>query len=364
MEFIIPVILSIVGIILFPKLPTTARKVLLIIILVIIIALLGCRYRVGIDTLSYMRLFKDTPTLSELLNPKILDRKHEPLYLLVCTFCRTFSKEFWPVQFVMATITNGCVFIFLYRYCKNAFLGVFLYCILQWLYFSTEIMRESAAIGIFLLNFQNLQNKKWAKYYLYSLFSIGFHYSAIIILFFPFIRFLKLNLFFYISCIAILAITPLVEDLNTFLSLGVITDKINVYIDEADKNNLNWKIANFIKTAFPSILAIILFKIKNKKVQFQPFLLFQIILCCGAFAIPQVFQRFTNYTFMFTTVALANIITIGSYKPTAKTIIISILLASQSLYYYNMRHVWYPYVSIFNPVVIKERESFYRKIFW
>ncbi len=181
MEYLVPFILATLGIIFNKKMPPAKQKTLMVIILVYIIILLGMRYRVGFDTIGYMKTYTKARSLDKFWTVKIFLERHEPGYLFICAICKSFTKEFWPVQVIMATITNGCIFIFLYRYCRNVFVGIMFYLILQWLYFSVEVMRESAAISIFLLNYRNFENKKWLKFYLISFLSISLHYSAIII---------------------------------------------------------------------------------------------------------------------------------------------------------------------------------------
>ena len=362
MEYFIPVILTILGIGLNDRLSSRGRKIYLCIILIYIVLLMGLRFRVGMDTLGYMQAYKNVVPLDKFFNLKIFAERHEPGYLFVCSLCRSFTKEFWPVQLIMSLITSGGVFIFLYRNCRNVFMGVFLFLILQWLYFSTEIMRESAAIGIFLVNFKNFQEKRWIKYYLFSIFSIAFHYSAILIWFLPFVKHLKPNLWFFIFCFGILAVTPLVEQFNKMMALGVITDKISYYVKDVDSVNMNWRISEMIKTGIPAILTIIVYHFSRHHSKFRPFILLQIIFCCGAFAIPVIFQRFTNYTTLFVTAALANYLVNYRVKVPLRITIIGFLCLTQSIYYYSLYPTWFPYVSVIAPVTGQEREGLFDRI--
>lgn len=358
MEYLIAFLLAGVGIFYNKKMPPMARKIYLGIILVYVILLLGFRYRVGVDTISYMMAYKRVKTLDHLWTLKLLTERYEPGYLFVCSFCKTFfGKEFWPLQMVMAAITNSCIFIFLYRYCRNVFVGITVYFLFHWLYFSTDIIRESAAIGIFLLNFRNLEKKRWISYYLLSLVSISFHYSALIIWFIPLAKFIKANYLYIILCIMALAITPIVEFLNTFLPANSISGRITQYLAISDSLNLNWRIGEMIRAAFPAIAVLIAFKIAKIKPPHNHMILLQILFCFGAFAIPIVFSRFANYTTMFVTVALANFICNGAAGRWLRIALCIFVLVTQSNYYYTMYHRWIPYVSIFNPRQIREREQ-------
>ena len=362
MEYVVPVILAMLGIGLHSRLSRRGQKIFLCVILIYIVVLMGLRFRVGMDTLGYMQAFKTVVPIDKLFTMKIFAERHEPGYLLLCSICKCFSKEFWPVQLIMNLITTGGIFIFLYRNCRNVFMGIFLFLILQWLYFSTEIMRESAAISIFLVNFSNFQRKRWIRYYLFSLISISFHYSAILIWFLPFVKYLKPNLLFFLMCGGILAITPLVEKFNQLLSLGVITDKVSYYVKDVDSVNMNWRISEMIKTGIPAMLTLALYHFSRFRSQFRPLILLQIIFCCGAFAIPVIFQRFTNYTTLFVTAALANYLVNYRIKVPFRIAIIGLVCITQSIYYYSLYPTWFPYVSVLDPVVVHEREALFHRI--
>lgn len=361
MVYLIAFIAALTAAFLNDRLTPKLRNSILIIIFIYIVIILGFRYKVGIDTISYMNSYRNIPTLDKLFSENIFTiNRYEPGFNIVCSICRTITTEFWLLQLVMAAITNGCIFLFLHRYCKNVFIGVLLYFIFSFLYFSTEILRESAAVGIFLINYKNLQEKKWINYYMLSLLSIAFHYSAIIIWFFPFAKFLKPNLFFCVLCVIFIAITPLVERLNEFLHIASIYNRIDLYASGANDLNMNWRIGEMIRTAFPTIATIIGYNIIKKKCEFNDMLLLQILFCMGAFAIPLIFSRFSNYTSLFIVAAASNLISSNSLNKGLKILFISFILLTQVNYYYVNYNRWIPYVSIFYPEDLPYRTDLYR----
>lgn len=364
MVYIIALIAALIGIGLNSKVPPALRKGYYSALCVYMILLVGFRYKVGIDTIMYMQAFRFSPTIDDLfLGNYRIKTRFEPGYMFICAVVKLFTSEFWPVQMIMATLTTGSVFIFIYRYCRNIFVGVIFYILFQWFYFSFEVMRESAAVGIFLLNYKNFQEKKWVKYYLFSVFSVLIHYSAIIIWFFPLLRWLKANIYFYIFCLCALVITPLVEQLNEMLNIVAISGRITMYVEGAKELTINWRIAELIKSAFPAILTLIGYHIARTQPYFRQFLLLQILLCMGTFAIPVVFARFTNYTALFMTVAAANLLSLPRIKLWLKIVFISLLIMSQAYYLNSMKNRWVPYVSIFYPENLPERNSLYRHFF-
>lgn len=363
MEYIVAFILAFVGIFYNHKWTPTNRKVFMIVIWIYVVLLLGFRYRVGIDTISYMKAFRNTYTLETIFSHNLLKARYEPGYLLVCAFFRSISKEFWPLQMFLAAVTNGCVFIFLYRYCKNVFVGLLIFFVLQWLYLSTEVMRESVAIGIFLLNYRNIEKKRWIRYYLISLLSISFHYSAIIIWFIPFAKYIKFNYIFFLICIVFLFVTPIVEKLSEFISIPEISRRINQYIMMANTINLNWKLGELIRSALPALASIIAYHISKDKMQMQPMILLQLLFCAGAFAIPIIFSRFANYTSLFVTIVIANYICKYNVSALLKVAYICFVFLTQTIYYAGMYTTWFPYVSIFNTKQVQEREQRWKQEF-
>lgn len=364
MVYLIAFIFAIFGAMVNNRLSPSMRKAVFITLGLYMVLIIGFRYKVGIDTVNYMREFKHIPTLEELLSGNhIAKTRYEPGYFLICCICKSFSSQFWPLQMVMSVITTGGIFIFLYRNCSNIFLGVVFFILLQWLYFSTEVLRESAAVSIFLVNYKNLEEKCWWKFYLGCIGSMMFHYSAIITFFFPFVRLLEKKIVFYGMCICFIGITPIVENINSMLNIAAVAGRIDWYVSGAQDLNLNWRLGELIRSAFPAILIIVIYWICHDVIRFRPVLLLQILLCAGAFAIPIIFSRFTNYTTVFVTVAAANLVASHRIGAWIKVAFIALLLLSQSYYLNSMFPRWLPYSSIFYPETYVHRSKIFRHDF-
>jgi hypothetical protein len=255
----------------------------------------------------------------------------------------------------MAAITNVSIFIFLYRYCKNPFVGVLCYFVITFFYFTAEIMRESAAIGIFLMNFQNLRNKRWGRYYLCSFLSIAFHYSALITWLFPLAKYLKVNKWYIVICLGALVITPVLSKLNTLIQFASVSGRIDEYID-GNNLNLNWRIGQVIKSGLPALFCVYITRHCDPLREIRPFVLLQIVFVVFSFAIPIIFQRFVNYTLIFTVVYVANTLIYKPVRLYQRRCLFIILFLTQLVSYRGSWSMWYPYVSIYNPVKIEERE--------
>ena len=345
------------------RLTERTRICFLICLGLIIVLLMGLRYRVGIDTLNYIEKYDETPQVEELSTIDFSTTRFEPGYVILCSLCRSVTDDFWLLQLVHSLILTTCVFIFLYKNTLNPFNGIIVYIILGWLYFNTEIIRESLAISFFLLNYENLKKRKLIKYYLLALLSISFQYSALIILFFPFVRKLKFNILYLGCCLLILASAPYLERVNELITLASFSDRVDEHLGSVEELNLNWRIANMIRYTIVPVCAYVLYRRIHHHSEYTSFILLSILFGIGAFAIPIIFSRLANYTLPFVIVYVANLLRLLNKKTFLKNSLIAILLCSQLLYYKEMYHAWCPYSSVFDQRVSPEREMMWHNYF-
>lgn len=331
------------------------RAFCMVLACIITILIFGLRYRVGIDTINYIDGYR---SISKMAGPIKFDWQNNssPAYGLICTFFKHYTNSFWPVQLVMASITNTGIYYFLYKHCENPFIGIFIYFILAMFYFNAEIMKESAAIGIFLLNFNNLYRRRLVRYYIIAFLSIAFHYSAFLILIFPFVRHIQFNIAYIIATALLISIAPLLSELNKMLAFSAISAKIDCYNIIASQTNLNFRLYILITNLIPALASLIIgYKfIRNELI--TKFVLLHILLCAGVFATPIIFGRFTNYTLPFVIVSIANVLILRKIKLYLRQGVLICAILSQTLYYKDMWCRWVPYVSVFNPHKVPARE--------
>lgn len=162
--------------------------------LIVFILLAGLRWKVGGDSISYQNSFeKDIPTLLELDFEFIKEYKWEPFFVLLLSFCKTVTKEFWFFQLIHAVFLNVVMFNFIKKYAIFKYTALVIYSLFFYFYFNFEILRESIAVMIFVLMYPLFLEKNWLKYYLIALVAIMFHFSASILLILPLFRNAKLD---------------------------------------------------------------------------------------------------------------------------------------------------------------------------
>lgn len=151
----------------------------------VLIIFMGIRYRVGGDSLRYESYFQYANTFSDIIAYGFNKDFAQPLWQLLQGVCKEVFDSFYALQIVHAAVVNFSFFYIAKRYCNNKFTFIVLYYFLQYLYFNTEIMRESLAVAMFLLSFPSLEKKNYFVYYVFAILAFLFHVSSIILFFIP-----------------------------------------------------------------------------------------------------------------------------------------------------------------------------------
>lgn len=173
---------------------TSHRELWYNIILMMLILIAGLRYRLGIDTQSYMRSFDlSVHELNSISNIDFTTGDYDPLFIIFCSIVKTFFGTFWVLQLIQATILNTLIFKYIKKHTRYIFTTVLFYFILFYLSYNMEIMRAAWAIIISLYAFDYARDKKWLKCYALIVIASLFHFSAIVMLFIPLFLKVKFN---------------------------------------------------------------------------------------------------------------------------------------------------------------------------
>lgn len=165
--------------------------------------------------------------------------ERQPGWVFICKLCRLITPNFYFFKFVHAIFYNILIFIFIKRIAFYRFTALLFYFVL--IYFDTnfQILRQSLAIGFFLLGIPYYQEKKWAKYYLCIFAAFLFHDSALLCFLFPLVRYIKMNrIVVVLSFITILLMIYYKEVLLSFI-ISIIPssfeNKAFVYVNQIDE---------------------------------------------------------------------------------------------------------------------------------
>lgn len=283
--------------------------------LFIFILISGLRYKVGGDTLVYMEEYESLPTIDEFSTFDISKTRYDYLWVVFCAFCKFFSGDYFFMQFVQAFIINIIYFYFICRNTSYRFTAILLYFLFGFLYFNTEIMRESVAIAVFLLAVQLYYSKKWLRYYTLCTIAFFIHSSALSLFLFPFVSKIKLNnLFFYSLILLVLVSAILWQQFKEYIEyvalVSSIQSKVNSYVDNIDfDSNLKGLIFGIFLFALLPLLFVFIAK-GNHMCSFREAPFLWLYISFGIFTIFNViiFTRFQNYLFFPFIVFLSNLV--------------------------------------------------------
>ena len=85
------------------------KKTWIAVVALILTLLAGLRYRIGIDTITYMNMFESFPKLYEISLTSYQEGSMAPLCFLFFSTLRTITTEFWIVQLLISFIINIAV---------------------------------------------------------------------------------------------------------------------------------------------------------------------------------------------------------------------------------------------------------------
>lgn len=251
----------------------------------------------------------DAVPISELSIDHILNSRYQPGWIIIESLCKEIDN-FVVFQFLVAVIFHSSLFYFIYKSTKYRFTYILIYFLISYLYLSTDILRESIAIGFFLVGMRNLMNRQFSLFFFYILLGFLFHFYALFWLILAFIYYNRTTrkIGFYFACITILLTLLLknaTQSLNDFLNIaGVIID-----FDYAKEAETKLNVSGYIYFLFEICLLFIVYTsskivFKNnfdlQKIQFFRFvILFYIyILIIRIAGIPFI-ARFFNYVNLY-----------------------------------------------------------------
>lgn len=213
---------------------THNRKRVYRLLLIWFIAVSGLQYMVGSDTPNYMSNYKTlNPDLISLENILNYDVRYQPGWMLLSYLCRFVTEDFLLLKILIATFLNISVFAFFKKNTKYIFTAILLYALLDYLVLNFNVLRHSVAIGFALYAISAIKDSKWIRFILFFCCAYMFHNSALLLLIFPLIKFLKFNKYpivaiymFLFVIIYFLAKTDLALLMSNILFSGYIDSEI------------------------------------------------------------------------------------------------------------------------------------------
>ena len=360
MVYLIPLSLTVFGAYYFDiKKNKRGERILYNFLFIYLVFLIGFRFEVGGDTLMYMQDYIWRVDITEWQFS--WTDYYEPLYTLLCALSKTVGDDFVYFQLLHIIILNSCLFYFISKSTEYRFSALFFCFIYYYLYFSTEILRESLAIFVFVLNYKNYEEGNWFKYYCGVCIAILFHISAVILIVFPFVKWLRFNWkYWIIMMLSIVVFSKLNTVFSLFADIEKISEKMAIYEDSSlVSGGILGAILTLLVCSRFTLLPIAIYlwdkKILKECPKYEGLICFYTLLGVGAWFNSVIFERFPNYITPLFFISLTNIIIPSFFKTaTLSRKIMGIFFLCVTLIVYAsfpariyMRYI--PYYSVFNP---------------
>lgn len=340
---------------------------------IVMVLIVGLRYKIGGDTISYYYGYESWPDLAHLTKSFIQDSRYNILFCLFWSACKSLSKEFWVYQVISAILVNGTIIWFFKKHTKRVFLALLLFSIYRYLFYNTEIIRASLSVVSFLLVFDSLLERKWVKYYVYVAIAIGFHSEAIVLLLYP-IALLLSKLRMSIRNLLIVVLVPYVllvaTDLlpfvnSIFMSIEALSDVMAGYYQNLRVGlNMNAYILSFVSIA-PVVLSMYINR-DNENQRYNGFLVLYVFFAVQSLKYTVFMGRSMDFLFP---IEILSIVSAYEYvKDTCNfkvlkiaTLSIALFVCSNTFVYiknhdYPDWKKYYPYSSVLSPEENPERE--------
>lgn len=374
MIYTIPLILLVIGFLSYDNnKPSKRANFLWGFIYIFLVLMIGLRYKVGGDTYNYMTYFSWAPEL-KYWEPFDLSG-FEPGFSLLTSAIKTLTDDIYVYQTIISASATFMLMHFIRKHTPYRFLGMLLVFVSMYLYFSTEVIRESLAIGGLLMSYDLALKRKYLPYYAICLLLVTLHSSAVIGFLLPFFRYLKLDKKFLLWVICTIIVGFALSSFMGWLAQYYIFSKLLRYNTQLHVG-YGWIGFRFIYFALLPYLTLRL----NKKyfhipLEYEHLICLQILMGISLWFVPIVFQRLINYTIIFYLVSLAHIIgtslrdreyltayTLGGVRMRGQLakILLVLTICAHSTYYIHLHfHERYiPYHSIFDPIEEPMREKY------
>lgn len=353
---------------------TKGRSLWYFVILVLLILIAGFRWRLGSDTPLYLYTFyHETPYLCN-LTLEDLGIKY-PLWVLLQSIVLTVFGKFFVVQIIHAAFVNALYFKYIKKHSSYIFSCVLIYFIWMYTNQNMETMKASMAIVICLFGNDFILEKRWLHGFSLYIIASMFHISAIVMVLMPFAFWVRLDYRAFVLFVLAYYIGGVIQsNMGDYLMLlemdGDIQDKLETYANSdtyGSMHNINYFIVNMLPFFAYSIFAVnyISKKDSNKRLlRLEPFLviwLIFMILKLNVFIFYRYVQFYNIYFILYfvqlfySCVESANKLDLRLSITRGFCIILPILIYL-SLYNVGRLPMYYPYTSVFNRTINKERE--------
>lgn len=336
---LIIILIAILSIIYDKKEYSSAKTIWFYAVLIILICLAGFRGDIGTDTMTYRNWFDQLPPLAQMSSQTIANIRFEPLFVIICSFCKSISSEWLLPQLLFSAYINCTILIFIKRNTSKVFLAILLYFLSTFYVLNCEEIRQALSFSFVLIGFQWWKKKKsiW-YYYIPAIIAIGFHSSALVFLFLPLMPDLfSRPLFLAISCILVFVLAALFRDNMyasvAFFGIDYLTELASAYEGDALSGQAVQTMMNTINRIVVSVVIPIFYYYISRSVKSNYYQLFLFYLFSAIANIQMIlFYRFIHILQIIAIIVLMNGLLKANRRYKFFLVIILILYSYSTIY--------------------------------
>lgn len=338
----------------------------------------GLSYHVGGDSIGYEITFKNyrfVNSIDDVYDGNLLANSKEPLWVFVNILFSKVFGDFQFLKFAIALFFNTTVFWFIKKHSPKPFFSVLLYAVILGLHLNFQVLRESVAIGFFLIAFDNLcgEKKKYVRYYFLIIIAFMFHRFAFVLVIVPLFNIIRMNWGFYailaFSLFAGPVVNTLIVESGIFLLDDSLARSFENFMNSDEYGAVSLTIFGIAATLLKIIpLWVLIFYCKDcfiKRTSCAYFLVFMLnIVSIGIF---YRFNDFFLFPFVVTAAESFNNINrpikvktekVHCSRPALNTIIVLYLVFTIVGHITDKRSFeYFPYSSVITKQVVQEREN-------
>lgn len=185
MEYLIIALILIFGIVRYDFQRKADNSDLLYkVVFALMVLMSGLAYRVGADLVNYEETFYTdfkTVRIADILS----FTRSQPGWKLLSAIVYKTAANFTVFKLIQAAFFQFAVFYTIKKYTAYRYTALLLFFVFLFPHANFNVLRESFAIGFFLLSLPYLIEKKWVKYYLCVFGAYMFHSGAMLLILFP-----------------------------------------------------------------------------------------------------------------------------------------------------------------------------------
>lgn len=350
--------------------------------LIVFVLIAGLRWRLGIDTPNYLYSFYyEYPKLDKFSFYDYYIGK-DPSFVLINSFVKSIGGRFYIVQLIHAAFVNYLIFRYIKKHTSYIFLSLLFYFLYCYEDYNMEIMRASFSIVLSLYANDYFVEKKWIKGYMLLMLGLTFHLQTLFLFITPLFMLLRLNWKGGIALVAaFIAGVILQRTLGDYIELLSMTEEMGAkaeqYTESDTYGTQQQNTISLIVSFVPYVLYILVslyylkrLKLDSNLLKLEPFVMIGLAWLLIQISFPITYRLVDCYKIYFVIFFSEFFVCLIKRKRKQLSLVVSYTLVSILFFplfarigfnLYNKSFKYYPYTSVIDRKVDRDREYRYNE---